>query len=53
MSQAMEKHSDLFGTEVLALIRAGEEAGQLTEVCRMVATGQRKTAKIIRKLKGG
>ncbi|MGB3119933.1 MAG: type II secretion system F family protein [Verrucomicrobiales bacterium] len=53
ISQAMEKHSDLFGTEVLALIRAGEEAGQLTEVCRMVATGQRKTAKIIRKLKGG
>lgn len=53
ISQAMERHSDLFGPEVLALIRAGEEAGQLTEVCRQLATGQRKTARILKKLKSG
>lgn len=53
VSDAMGKHSDLFGEAMLALIRAGEEAGQLPEVCKRIARGQKKTLKILKKLKSG
>ncbi len=53
VSDAMTKHQELFGEALLALVRAGEEAGQLPEVCNRIAKGQRKTLKIIKKLKSG
>jgi type II secretory pathway component PulF len=53
VSDAMAAHNDLFGEAMLALMRAGEEAGQLPEVCKRIAKGQKKTLKIIKKLKSG
>jgi type II secretory pathway component PulF len=53
VSDAMTKHADLFGDAMLALVRAGEEAGQLPEVCNRIAIGQKKTLRIIKKLKSG
>ncbi len=53
VSDAMGKHMELFGEAMLALVRAGEEAGQLPEVCSRIAKGQKKTLKIIKKLKSG
>lgn len=53
VSDAMEQHSDLFGDAALALVRAGEEAGQLPEVFNQMSSGQKKTLRIIKKLKTG
>lgn len=53
VSDAMGLHKDLFGDAMLALVRAGEEAGQLPEVCTRIAIGQKKTLRIIKKLKSG
>jgi type II secretory pathway component PulF len=53
VSDAMGRHPDLFGEALLALIRAGEEAGQLPEVCKRIARGQKKSLKILKKLKSG
>jgi type II secretory pathway component PulF len=53
VSDAMSKHAELFGDAMLALVRAGEEAGQLPEVCSRIAKGQKKTLRIIKKLKSG
>ncbi|RPI01518.1 MAG: hypothetical protein EHM71_16325, partial [Zetaproteobacteria bacterium] len=53
VSEAMGEFHDLFGDDVLALIRAGEEAGQLPEVCKRIATGNKKTLRILKKLKTG
>lgn len=53
VSDAMGRYGDLFGEAMLALIRAGEEAGQLPEVCNRIAKGQKKTLKIVKKLKSG
>jgi type II secretory pathway component PulF len=55
-----EKFSDslsifpkLFTDDVLALIRAGEESGQLPQVCNQIANAQRKTLRILKKLRSG
>ena len=53
VSDAMEQHGDLFGDAALALVRAGEEAGQLPEVFGQMASGQKKSLRIIKKLKTG
>ncbi len=53
ISTAMEMHPNLFGPEAVALVRAGEEAGQLAAVFRQIGTGQKKTVKIVKKLKNG
>jgi type II secretory pathway component PulF len=53
VSDAMARSGDLFGEAMLALVRAGEEAGQLPEVCNRIARGQKKTLKILKKLKAG
>lgn len=53
VSDAMTRHAELFGDAMLALVRAGEEAGQLPEVCSRIAKGQKKTLRIIKKLKSG
>ncbi|NNE94270.1 MAG: type II secretion system F family protein [Verrucomicrobiales bacterium] len=53
MSDAMGKQEDLFSSDLIALIRAGEESGRLPEIFRRIATAQRKTSRILRKLKSG
>ncbi|MDA7673151.1 type II secretion system F family protein [Verrucomicrobiales bacterium] len=53
ISDAMGNQSDLFADDIIALIRAGEESGRLPEIFRRVACSQKKTAKIIKKLKSG
>jgi type IV pilus assembly protein PilC len=53
LSEAMARHPDLFPDQILSLIIAGEEAGQLSKVCRRIGTAQRKANKIIKKLKSG
>ncbi|MCB1062703.1 MAG: type II secretion system F family protein [Verrucomicrobiae bacterium] len=53
MSDAMARQSDLFSADIIALIRAGEEAGRLPEIFRRIADSQRKTSRILRKLKAG
>ncbi len=53
LSDAMARFPQLFGDDVLALIRAGEESGQLSNVCFQIANAQKKTQRIIKKLKGG
>lgn len=52
-SDAIAKHPSVFPKELLSLIIAGEEAGQLSTVCRRIGTAQKKTARIIKKLKAG
>jgi type IV pilus assembly protein PilC len=53
VSDAMGEFTDVFGEDILALIRAGEEAGQLPEVCKRIASGNKKTLRILKKLKTG
>lgn len=53
LSEAMSRHPDVFPDQILSLIIAGEEAGQLSKVCRRIGTAQRKTNKILKKLKNG
>ncbi len=53
ISDAMSKHSDLFSPDVVALLRAGEEAGQLPAVFRRVGVSQKKALTILRKLRSG
>lgn len=53
MSDAMARQSDLFTPDIIALIRAGEEAGRLPEIFRRIANSQRKTSRILKKLKSG
>lgn len=53
LSEAMAKHPVEFPDEILSLVIAGEEAGQLARVCRRIGTAQKKAGKIIKKLKGG
>ncbi len=53
LSEAMVRHPDLFPDEILSLIIAGEEAGQLSKVCKRIGISQKKSSKIIKKLKNG
>ena len=52
-SDAIAKFPKLFPDDMLSLILAGEEAGQLPKVCKRIAISQKKSSKIIKKLKGG
>ncbi|MEI6034233.1 MAG: type II secretion system F family protein [Verrucomicrobiae bacterium] len=53
ISDCFGMHPDLFTEDVLALIRAGEESGQIHAVFKQIAQGRSKSAKILRKLKSG
>jgi type II secretory pathway component PulF len=53
LSDAMALFPDVFADDVLALIRAGEESGRLSVVCAQIANTQRKTLRILKKLKTG
>ena len=53
ISDAMAKKEDLFPSDVIALIRAGEESGRLPEIFRRIGNSQKKTSRILKKLKSG
>lgn len=53
ISTALEMYPKVFGPEIVALIRAGEEAGQLPTVCKQIGNSGKKTLRIIKKLKNG
>lgn len=53
MSDALALYPKLFTDDVLALIRAGEESGQLPQVCARIAHGNAKTLRILKKLRTG
>jgi len=53
MSDAMAKKSYLFSSDIIALVRAGEEAGKLPEIFRRIADSQKKSSRIVKKLKTG
>ncbi len=53
ISDAMEKKGDIFPPDVIALIRAGEESGRLPEIFRRIGNSQKKTSRILKKLKSG
>ena len=53
MSDAFAEHPDLFTEDVLALIKAGEESGQIDMVFEQITSGREKSLRILRKLKAG
>jgi type II secretory pathway component PulF len=53
LSDAMTRFPDVFPDDVLALVRAGEESGRLSMVCNQIANSNKKTLRIIKKLKTG
>ncbi|MCB1203176.1 MAG: type II secretion system F family protein [Verrucomicrobiae bacterium] len=53
ISDAMEKKGDVFTPDIIALIRAGEESGRLPEIFRRLGNSQKKTSRILKKLKSG
>jgi type IV pilus assembly protein PilC len=53
MSDAFAEHPDLFTEDVLALIKAGEESGQIDMVFQQITSGREKSLRILRKLKSG
>lgn len=53
LSDAMVKYPDVFPDDILSLVMAGEEAGQLARVCKRIGIAQKKGSKIVKKLKGG
>lgn len=53
LSDCMAKYPDVFSDDILSLIIAGEEAGQLARVCKRIGTAQKKSSKVIKKLKNG
>ncbi len=53
MSDAFAEHPDLFTEDVLALIHAGEESGQIDMVFEQITSGRAKSLRILRKLRAG
>ncbi len=53
ISDSMEKKGDIFTPDIVALIRAGEESGRLPEIFRRLGASQKKTSRILKKLKSG
>jgi type II secretory pathway component PulF len=53
LSDAMTKFPDCFPDDILSLIIAGEEAGQLARVCKRIGASAKKSSKVMKKLQGG
>jgi len=53
LSDCFAMHPDLFTEDVIALIRAGEESGQIHAVFKQIAQGRNKSLRILRKLRSG
>lgn len=53
LSDSFSSHPDLFAEDVIALIQAGEESGMIHQVLKQIASGNNKSAQILRKLRAG
>lgn len=53
LSDCFAMHPNLFPEDVIALIKAGEESGQIHQVFRQIASGRGKSLRILRKLRSG
>ncbi len=53
MGDAFAEHPELFSEDALALIRAGEESGEINAVFKQITSGRAKSLKILRKLRAG
>lgn len=53
LSDCFAMHPDLFSENIVALVRAGEESGQISEVFKQIANTQGKAEKVLKKLKAG
>jgi len=53
MGEAFAHHPKLFSEDALALIRAGEESGEINTVFRQITSGRAKSLRILRKLRSG
>ncbi len=53
LSDCFAMHPDLFGEDVISLLRAGEESGQIHQVFHQIATTQGKSQRVLKKLKSG
>jgi type II secretory pathway component PulF len=53
LSEAFAGHPEIFPSDVIALISAGEESGQIHEVFKQITQGRQKSLRILRKLKSG
>lgn len=51
-SDAVGKFPEIFTQDILSLVIAGEEAGQLARVCKRIGVAKRKSSKTIKKIKG-
>jgi type II secretory pathway component PulF len=53
MSDCFAMHPDLFTENIVALVRAGEESGQISGVFHQIANTQGKAEKVLKKLRAG
>jgi type II secretory pathway component PulF len=53
MGEAFAQHPELFSEDSLALIRAGEESGEINQIFRQITSGRAKSLRILRKLRAG
>lgn len=53
LSDAFAAHPDLFSEDVIALIHAGEESGQISEIFKQITSGRQKSLRVLKKLKSG
>jgi type II secretory pathway component PulF len=53
LSDSFAAHPDIFPSDVIALIHAGEESGQIHQVFKQITHGRQKSLRILRKLKSG
>lgn len=53
LSDSLAMHPDLFTENILALVRAGEESGQIAGVFQQIANTQGKAEKVLKKLRAG
>lgn len=53
LSDCFAMHPDLFTENIVALVRAGEESGQISQVFQQIANTQGKAEKVLKKLRAG
>jgi type II secretory pathway component PulF len=53
LSDCFAMHPDLFSENIIALVKAGEESGQISGVLQQIASTQGKADKVLKKLKAG
>ena len=53
LSDCFAMHPDLFTENIIALVKAGEESGQISGVLQQIANTQGKAEKVLKKLRAG